>query len=78
MDGKKIISSALLVPHGDTLTFMLAGRENEKDEYDSYFNLVYGIIALAIQSGCKKLKLGQTAYWVKQCVGALPEPELIL
>lgn len=72
-----ILSSALLVPHGDTLTFMLSGRENDKDEYDSYFNLVYGIVALAIQSGCKKLKLGQTAYWVKQCVGGLPEQELI-
>jgi predicted N-acyltransferase len=72
-----ILSSALLVPHGDTLTFMLSGRENDKDEYDSYFNLVYGIVALAIQCGCKKLKLGQTAYWVKQCVGGLPEQELI-
>ena len=73
----KIISSAVLILSDDTITFMLAGRKNARDEYDSYFNLVYGIIALAIQSGCKKIKLGQTAYWVKQCVGAIPEQELI-
>jgi predicted N-acyltransferase len=72
----RIISSAVLIFKDDTITFMLAGRENDRDEYDSYFNLVYGIIALAIQSGCKKIKLGQTAYWVKQCVGALPKQEL--
>jgi hypothetical protein len=73
----KIISAAVLVFSGDTLTFMLVGRENEKDEYDSYFNLVYGIIALAIREGFKIIKLGQTAYWVKQCVGGEPENEYI-
>lgn len=77
VDNGKIISSALLVPHGDTLTFMLVGREDEKDKYDSYFNLVYGIIAYAIEKKFKKLKLGQTAYWVKQSVGGIPENQLI-
>ena len=66
-----------MVPHGDTLTFMLVGREDEKDKYDSYFNLVYGIIAYAIERKFKKLKLGQTAYWVKQSVGGIPENQLI-
>ena len=74
---EKIVSSAVLVFHGDTLTFMLVGKDEEKDEYDSYFNLVYGIISVAIQNGCKKIKMGQTAYWVKQCVGASPEDEFI-
>jgi predicted N-acyltransferase len=73
----KEISSGILVLQGETITFMLAGRENEKDDYDSYFNLVYGIIAYAIESGCKYLKLGQTAYWVKQSIGALPENEYL-
>lgn len=75
-DGK-IISTAVLVFTSDALTFMLLARENETDEYDSYFNLVYAIIALAIQRGCKKIKMGQTAYHVKQCVGAMPEEEFI-
>jgi predicted N-acyltransferase len=75
--GGKTISSGILVKQGDSLTFMLAGRENEKDAYDSYFNLVYGIIAYAIGSGCSNLKLGQTAYWVKQSIGAVPENEYL-
>jgi predicted N-acyltransferase len=75
--GGKTISSGILVKQGDSLTFMLAGRENDKDAYDSYFNLVYAIIAYAIESGCSILKLGQTAYWVKQSVGAKPENEYL-
>jgi predicted N-acyltransferase len=73
----KVVSSAVVIFAGDELVFMLVAKENDKDEYDSYFNLVYGIIALAIQNGCKKISMGQTAYWVKQCVGAVPEPESI-
>ncbi len=73
----EVISSAVLIFTGDTLIFMLAGREHGKDKYDSYFNLVYGIIALAMQEGCREIKMGQTSYWVKQCVGAKAEPEFI-
>ena len=72
-----ILSSAILVNHGETLTFMLAGRENEKDEYNSYFNLVYGIIAHAIEKKYKRIKLGQTAYWVKQSIGSAAEDQYI-
>jgi predicted N-acyltransferase len=74
---KKIISSAILVFNNDTLTFMLVGREYAKDKYDSYFNLIYGIIQLAIEDGCKRVKMGQTAYWVKQCIGSEPESRTI-
>lgn len=73
----KLLSTAVLVFSGDTLTFMLVGRENEKDGYDSYFNLVYGILALAIQRGVRRLKLGQTAYWVKKCIGGIAEDEFL-
>jgi predicted N-acyltransferase len=72
-----IISSALLVPHRNMLTFMLVGRENEKDEYNSYFNLVYGIIAHAIEKKYKTIKLGQTAYWVKQSIGGVAEDQYV-
>ena len=75
--GGKIISSAILIHKDDVLNFMLVGREHAQDEFDSYFNLVYGIIELAIEKQCKKIKLGQTAYWVKQCVGANPHSEYI-
>lgn len=73
----KLLSTAVLVFSGDTLTFMLLGREDEKDAYDSYFNLVYGILALAIRRGIHKLKLGQTAYWVKKCIGGTAEDEFL-
>jgi predicted N-acyltransferase len=75
--GGKAVSSAVLTFYNDTLVFMLVGREKERDKYDSYYNLIYGIIQLAIQGGYKRINMGQTAYWVKQCVGAVPEPEYI-
>ncbi|HEY4324244.1 MAG TPA: peptidogalycan biosysnthesis protein [Mucilaginibacter sp.] len=74
---RKVISSAIVFFENSTLTFMLVGREHPKDEYDSYFNLIYGIIQLAIENDCKKVKMGQTAYWVKQCVGSMPETRTI-
>jgi len=77
VDRGDILSSAILVTHGETLTFMLVGRENEKDEYNSYFNLIYGIIALAIEKKYKKIKLGQTSYWVKQSIGGAAEDQYI-
>jgi predicted N-acyltransferase len=73
----KILSAALLLNVQDELTFILLGRENDKDPYDSYFNLVYGIVQLGIQQKVSTIKMGQTAYWVKQRVGALPEPVYI-
>lgn len=69
-----IISAALIIPLEDELTFMLVGHQSEKDEYDSYYNLVYGIIQLGIQRNVKKINLGQTAYWVKLRLGAVAEP----
>lgn len=56
---------------------MLVGRESHKDEVDSYFNLVYGIIQIAIHRKMKKINMGQTAYWVKQRLGACPVPVYI-
>ena len=70
-----IYSAALLLQNEQSLTFLLVGRENECDEYDSYFNLIYGILALAIKKGILEIKLGQTAYWVKQRIGGIAEDE---
>ena len=70
-----IFSAALLLQNEHSLTFMLAGRENQCDEYDSYFNLVSGILAMAIKNGIREIKLGQTAYWVKQRIGGMAEDE---
>ena len=71
----KVLSSALLLPAGDTLIWMLVARQKEKDVYSSYRNLLYGTLAYAIKNGYKSLHLGQTAHWTKQCLGAEAENE---
>ena len=50
---------------------MLSGNPDYKNQrYDPYFNLLYGIVNRAIELKCSKIKLGQTAYWAKQQLGA--------
>ncbi len=75
--GPRIFAVALLLRDQNQLTFMLLGRGEEKDPYDSYFNLIYGILSLAMQWGVQTINLGQTAYWVKQRVGALPKEQFL-
>lgn len=73
--GPRIFAVALLLREQKQLTFMLLGRGEEKDPYDSYFNLIYGILSLAMQWRMQTINMGQTAYWVKQRVGALPKEQ---
>jgi predicted N-acyltransferase len=68
----KIVSAGILIQHNQEITFMLVGRKHMRDDVHSYFNLVYGIIELAISRGVQRINLGQTAYWVKQRVGGEP------
>jgi len=69
----QVLSTAMLTVYKGTMTFLLAGLDySERDEHDAYFNLLYGIVALAIERGCVCLELGQTPYWVKQRLGAKP------
>jgi predicted N-acyltransferase len=68
--GKQALAAALITSHDRRMTFLLAGLNYSKlEEFDVYFNLIYGIVSLAIQRGCTQLDLGQTAYWLKQCIG---------
>jgi predicted N-acyltransferase len=74
--GADVLGSAILMIHKDVITFMLVGLDySRRDEFDVYFNLVYGIISLAIQRGCTRLNLGQTSYWLKQRIGGNCTPE---
>lgn len=69
----EILSAGLLFHHSPFLTFALVGNRYEKyPEADPYFNLIYVMIQMAIEEGVTQLKLGQTAYWVKQRVGGEP------
>lgn len=71
---REILGAAILVSHGKELTFTLIGKMKEKDlKYDTYFNILNGIIEIAIEGGYSRLNLGQTSYWVKQRVGGIPE-----
>jgi predicted N-acyltransferase len=73
--GGEVRASAMLSLEQDTMTFLLAGlADSGIDPYDTYRNLLYGIVALAISRGCTRLDLGQAATWVKQCLGGQGEP----
>jgi predicted N-acyltransferase len=76
--GEQILGAAILIVDGTTMTFLLVGLDyTKRDEYEIYFNLVYGIISLAIEWGCTKLNLGQTSYWLKQRIGGVCIPEYL-
>ena len=73
-DAEKVIASGILLHRNDSLFFMLIGLPEFKNEtFDPYFNLLYGIVQLAIDRKCKNIQLGQTAYWVKQQIGGQPK-----
>lgn len=75
MDNGAISGAALLFCQRKRMTFALVGLDyDRRDQHDIYFNLLNGIIAHAINSGCRRLDLGQTSYWLKQRLGATAEP----
>ncbi len=75
---EQVLGAAILMVSEKTMTFLFVGLDYAKrDEYEIYFNLVYGILQLAIQLDCTQLKLGQTSYWVKQRIGGICIPEYI-
>ncbi|MEN8201967.1 MAG: GNAT family N-acetyltransferase [Bacteroidota bacterium] len=71
----EVLASALLVQDQDSLVFLLVGLDYEKrDLHDVYFNLIYAILAYAIENKVKRLDLGQTSYYVKQRIGGTCTP----
>lgn len=76
IQGDEILGAAIIAYANKTMTFTLVGLKYEKrDEYEVYFNLVYGILSIAIERGCEELNLGQTSYWLKQRIGGECIPE---
>ncbi len=68
--GGDVLGAALLCCRGKTMTFLLVGLDySRRDEYDVYFNLIYGIVKLAIDRKYERLNLGQTSYYIKQRIG---------
>ncbi|WP_020568323.1 peptidogalycan biosysnthesis protein [Neolewinella persica] len=76
--GGEVLSAGLLFKHDPYLTFALVGNKYGKHaEVDPYFNLIHAMIALAIKEDVQQLKLGQTAYWVKQRLGGKPSGRIL-
>jgi predicted N-acyltransferase len=76
---EEVLGAALLFKHPPYLTFgLVANKYPEFPQADPYFNLVYAILREAIQGNYDELKLGQTAYWVKQRVGGVPANRYLL
>ena len=75
MKGRQVLAAALLGFSREIMVFLFAGLDySERDEYDAYFNLIYGIVSRAIERKCTCLDLGQTPYWVKQRIGGVSSP----
>ena len=70
-DDTGIRGMAMLARNGNSLHFMLTGFDYDtRDRYQTYFNLLNGIIAYGIENGFEYLDLGQTSYQIKQRLGA--------
>jgi predicted N-acyltransferase len=71
LDGNEVLGAALCMVDGRRMTFMLVGLDyTARDAHDVYFNLIYGIVRNAIETGCTVLDLGQTSNWLKSRIGA--------
>jgi len=78
VDRGEVLGAALFLKTGTTLNFMLAGLPaTPQTPRDVYFNLLYAIVDQAIRQGCRRLNLGQTAYWGKQQIGGEAEEEFL-
>jgi predicted N-acyltransferase len=70
-----IIGNAILVEEGNKLTFMLIGiREEYRNAYASYFNILNAVIAYGIHNKFTKIGMGQTSYYVKTRMGGRLAP----
>jgi predicted N-acyltransferase len=74
-DEKGIRGAALLGRNEPWLHFLFVGFDYVfRDRYQTYFNLLNGIIAFAIEQGFEVIDLGQTTYEIKNRLGAHAEP----
>lgn len=58
--------------HENTMTFLWTGKEEDKDEFNTYPNLMTAMIYHAFEIGCNKIEMGQTAYYPKMRFGSQP------
>ncbi len=74
--GEKVFGSAIVVTSGKRMTFLLIGLDYcSMREWDVYFNIMYGIVSIAISRNCEVLDMGQTSEYAKQRLGTRFVPE---
>ena len=64
--------TALLIPSGSTLSFVLVAKERARYDDALYALLLQCIVVHAVQDGFRTLRLGQTSGYSKRAVGAEP------
>ena len=70
-----VIGNAILVEEENKLTFMLIGiREEYRNAYASYFNILNAVVAYGIHNKFSKIGMGQTSYYVKTRMGGQLTP----
>lgn len=73
-DGRVHGVAVLAIADG-VMSFLFVGMDYAtRDRFATYFNLLHGIIARAIDRGCHRLNLGQTSYWAKLRLGGRCSP----
>jgi predicted N-acyltransferase len=71
----ELLGAALLGCNETHLNFLFAGLNYSfRDQYQTYFNLLNGIIAFGIEKRFENIDLGQTTYTIKQRLGGVAEP----
>ena len=69
----QVQGAVLTVAHGRELTFVWAGKPQARDdENDNYFNLLAGMVELAIREGFETMNFGQVAFYTKLRLGGEP------
>lgn len=54
----------------EELVFLWTAKNEEKDQFNSYQNLLVELVKIGINNRCKKIIFGQTSYYPKQRLGA--------
>jgi len=65
----EILGIFVLLKLNNQLYFLWAGKNQEKDQWDSYANLMNALVYFAINQKCTKVILGQTSYYPKLKTG---------
>ena len=60
----EVLSTYILAKGQDELIFIWTGKHGDKDQYDSYANLMIAMVKLAFDLDFKRINMGQTSYTI--------------